>query len=379
MLDENIKSNPILKTPKKIDFKILDGLRGIAAIYVVFNHARGNLFIGGVKYAQIKSIADWSITEKIFFSALRLTSLGREFVILFFVISGFSIAYSLSRTKSKKTFYLRRVIRIYPPYIFALIWAYVVFILLKNFTPETLPSGSRSVFSSLKATLLNLFYVDNGSLIIQFWSLKFEVIFYILIPFFILKKNLYLITSLAIAIISVFINWHGLSGNSILTQYFLDYNFYFALGIFCFHYYTTIECYLVFKNKIQFLLVSIILFLMMVVFKFWTNFDQDKITFFIAGLFSVILLFNFLYHNIKTKTLMFFGKISYTIYITHFASLMLFLGILFKTGVIGSVEIQNKYLWLLAVPFSLILSYFFYLIAEKPTKNILVKMRKSDK
>jgi len=379
MLDENIKSNPILKTPKKIDFKILDGLRGIAAIYVVFNHARGNLFIGGVKYAQIKSIADWSITEKIFFSALRLTSLGREFVILFFVISGFSIAYSLSRTKSKKTFYLRRVIRIYPPYIFALIWAYVVFILLKNFTPETLPSGSRSVFSSLKATLLNLFYVDNGSLIIQFWSLKYEVIFYILIPLFILKKNLYLITSLAIAMISVFINWHGLSGNNIITQYILDYNFYFALGVFCFHYYTTIERYLIFKSKSTFFIVSIILFLTMVVLKFWTGFDQDKVTFFIAGLFSVILLFNFLFHKIKTRNLMFFGKISYTIYITHFASLMLFSGILLKTGVIDSMEIQNKFLWLLAIPFSLGLSYFFYLIVEKPTKEVLIKLRKSDK
>src|SRR6185312_3492960 len=350
MLDENIKSNPILKTPKKIDFKILDGLRGIAAIYVVFNHARGNLFIGGVKYAQIKSIADWSITEKIFFSALRLTSLGREFVILFFILSGFSIAYSLSKTKSKKTFYLRRVIRIYPPYIFALIWAFIVFLLLRNFAPGTLPSGSRSVFSSLKATLLNLFYVDTGSLIIQFWSLKYEVIFYILIPLFILKKNLYLITSLAIAMISVFINWHGLSGNNIITQYILDYNFYFALGVFCFHYYTTIERYLIFKSKSTFFIVSIILFLTMVVLKFWTGFDQDKVTFFIAGLFSVILLFNFLFHKIKTRNLMFFGKISYTIYITHFASLMLFSGILLKTGVIDSMEIQNKFLWLLAIP-----------------------------
>jgi len=379
MLDENIKSNSILKIPSKIDFKILDCLRGIAAVYVVFNHARGNLFIGGEKYAHIKNIADWNIGEKIFFSALRLTSLGREFVILFFILSGFSIAYSLSKTKSKKTFYLRRVIRIYPPYIFALIWAFIVFLLLRNFAPGTLPSGSRSVFSSLKATLLNLFYVDTGSLIIQFWSLKYEVIFYILIPLFILKKNLYLITSLAIAMISVFINWHGLSGNNIITQYILDYNFYFALGVFCFHYYTTIERYLIFKSKSTFFIVSIILFLTMVVLKFWTGFDQDKVTFFIAGLFSVILLFNFLFHKIKTRNLMFFGKISYTIYITHFASLMLFSGILLKTGVIDSMEIQNKFLWLLAIPFSLGLSYFFYLIVEKPTKEVLIKLRKSDK
>lgn len=368
-----------MKVTQKIDFQILDGLRGIAAVYVLFNHARGNLFIGGVKYAQIKNIADWSFGEKFYFSALRLTSLGREFVILFFVLSGFSIAYSLSKTKSKKTFYLRRVIRIYPPYIFALAWAFIVFTFLKNWTPEALDPGSVSVFSSFKATLLNLFYLDNGSLIIQFWSLKFEVIFYILIPFFILRRNLYLITSLIIAIISVFINWRGLSGHDILSQYVLDYNIYFALGVFSFHNYQMLEHYLILKSKMKFFIISILLFLIMVAFKFWTNFNQDKVTFSIAGLFSVILLFNFLYYKIKNRLLMFFGKISYTIYITHFASLMLLLGIFLKTGIINSTEIQNRFLWLLAIPFALILSYLFYLLVEKPTKTLLVKLRKRDR
>lgn len=368
-----------MNKPEKIDFEILDGLRGIAAVYVVFNHARGNLFIGGVKYAQIKSIADWSIFEKLYFSLLQLTSLGREFVLLFFILSGFSIAYSLSKSKSKKKFYLRRVIRIYPPYIFALSWAYIVFIILQNYTPAALPAGSHSVFSSLKATLLNIFYVDNGSLIIQFWSLKFEVIFYVLIAFFILKRDLYLIASFIIAIISAFINWQGLSGSTILSQYVLDYNFYFAIGVCCFHYYNNIAPYFIFKNKVAFFIVSITLFLIMVVFKFWTKYDQDKVTFSIASLFSVILLFNFLYHSFKTRLLTFFGKLSYTIYITHFASIMLLLGIFLQTGIVDSAEIQNKYLWMVSIPFSLVLSYFFYLMIEKPTKKILVTLRKKDK
>src|SRR4249919_1641171 len=81
----------------KIDFKILDGLRGIAALYVVFNHSRGNLFIGGIKYSQIKNISLWDVKEKFYFATLQLTSLGREFVILFFILSGFSIAFSLNR------------------------------------------------------------------------------------------------------------------------------------------------------------------------------------------------------------------------------------------------------------------------------------------
>ncbi len=172
----------------KIDFKILDGLRGIAALYVVFNHTRGNLFIGGVKYSQIKDISLWNIKEKLYFSALQLTSLGREFVILFFILSGFSIAFSLSRLPQINSFYLRRIVRIYPPYIIALMWAFFIYKILHDFTPGVLPAGIPSVFSSVVVTIKNIFYVDYGSLIPQFWSLKYEVLFYILIPFFIIKK-----------------------------------------------------------------------------------------------------------------------------------------------------------------------------------------------
>ncbi len=372
------EKNSNSKYPQNVDFKILDGLRGIAALYVVFNHARGNLFIGGAKYAALKDISQWDIKEKIFFALLRLTSLGREFVILFFVLSGFSIAFSLSKTVSIKDFYLRRTIRIYPPYIFSLVWAFFVFQYLQRFTPGALPANSQSVFSSLNATLQNLFYIDNGSLIIQFWSLKFEVIFYLLIPWFILKKELYLIVSLVIAIISFCMNWNGLTGNTILGQYILDYNIYFALGVCCFHYYDAIAPKFIFKSKRFFFLIAIALFLVIVMFKYWINFDRDKITILLASLFSVILLFNFLHHKIKNRVLMFLGDISYTIYISHFATLMLLLGIFLKTGIVSSAEILNKYLWLTGIPVAIFLSYLFYLIIEKPTKNILSKMRRNN-
>ena len=79
----------------KLNFKILDGLRGIASTYVLLNHARGNLLMGGNEYSKIKPILNWSFTEKLYYSSLQLTTLGTEFVILFFILSGFSIAYSL--------------------------------------------------------------------------------------------------------------------------------------------------------------------------------------------------------------------------------------------------------------------------------------------
>jgi peptidoglycan/LPS O-acetylase OafA/YrhL len=361
-----------------IDFKILDGLRGIAALYVVFNHARGNLFIGGVKYGQIKNISLWNLKEKIYFSALQLTSLGREFVILFFILSGFSIAFSLDRAPKIKSFYFRRIVRIYPPYIVALIWAYLVFKLLQTIAPTAIPPPSISVFSSFIGSIKNMLYIDNGSLIPQFWSLKYEVLFYLLIPFFILKKNLYFIISLLVGILSFFISWSNVSGVSILAQYILDYNIYFAVGVFCFHHYDVISEKITLKNKYLFFSIAVILLVTMVCFKFWIKYEMNKISLLIASLFSIILLFNFLQHNIRNGLLMFLGNLSYSIYITHFASLMLFKGLLLKTGIINSSEIQNKFLWIPGVFFATCISFLFYLLIEKPSKEYLKKLRRGN-
>ncbi|MBL7701524.1 MAG: acyltransferase [Ferruginibacter sp.] len=361
---------------EKIDFKVLDGLRGIAATYVVINHARGNLFIGGAKYSQLKDISLWTIPEKIYFSALQLTSLGREFVIVFFILSGFSIAFSLNTGHRTGDFYLRRLIRIYPPYLVALVWAFVVFMLLYYFAGELIPAGSASVFDTAGAALKNIFYIDNGSFIPQFWSLKFEVIFYLLVPFFVLKRDFYFIVSALIYVVSFFMSWNNNTAATILGQYVLDYNIYFAIGVCCFHYRKQLEAAFSFKNRYLFYAVAVFLFLLMVGLKFIIKYDLNKVTLLVASLFSVTLLFNFLFHNIKNRLLMFLGNISYTIYITHFASIMLLLAILLKTGVISSIEIQNKFLWLLGIPFAVAISYVFYLLVEKPSKNLLVKLRK---
>jgi peptidoglycan/LPS O-acetylase OafA/YrhL len=364
--------------PAKIDFKILDGLRGIAALYVVFNHARLELFIGVGKYAKIKDTALWSLPEKLYLYACQLTILGREFVIFFFVLSGFSIAYSLNKIPQIGKFYIRRIVRIYPPYIVALCWAFIVFMILQNKVPGALPPGAQSVFSSFTATLKNIFYVDNGSLISQFWSLKYEVIFYLLVPFFLMKRNFYFIASVVIAIISFYINWNHITGESILARYVLDYNIFFALGVFCFHHFKTVSPRFIFNNKYVFFTVSLVFFLAMVVVRHWLDLELNKVSLLLAALFAVIFLFNFLHYQIKNKLLMFFGNISYTIYITHFASILLLKGILLKPGLIDSAEIDNKFIWMLGVPFAIAISYVFYLLVEKPSKEYLKKARKRD-
>src|ERR1700741_694449 len=105
---------------KKIPFDILDSIRGIASLYVAIAHCRGTLWIGGNEFLKMFPRDTWGAWDYFMFGSSMLTRLAVEFVIIFFVLSGFSIAHSLSASHSPLQFYKRRFIRIYPSYVVAL-------------------------------------------------------------------------------------------------------------------------------------------------------------------------------------------------------------------------------------------------------------------
>src|SRR6185369_5509062 len=91
------------------------------------------LFTDAMQYAtQVTPKSHWSYWEWFNMILMQHTDLGTEFVILFFVLSGFSIAHSLSANTDMKAFYVRRAIRLYPPYVLGIIWAIVVFLIIKE-------------------------------------------------------------------------------------------------------------------------------------------------------------------------------------------------------------------------------------------------------
>ena len=111
---------------RKIPFDILDSIRGIASLYVAIGHCRGILWVGGNEFSKMFPRDTWSIGDYLMFGTSMLTRLAVEFVIVFFVLSGFSIAHSLSGNTSPLQFYKRRFIRIYPSYVAALISGFTV-------------------------------------------------------------------------------------------------------------------------------------------------------------------------------------------------------------------------------------------------------------
>lgn len=141
----------------------LDALRGIAAFLVVWQHS-SELFVRNPDIAQRGTLlADIAAT----------VDFGRIGVICFFLISGFVIPYSLSGPRaSVGRFAIRRVFRLYPVYWTSIILAVVCAAALNN---QHFPTATIVANTTM---LQGLFGFEN----IQglYWTLTIELIFYCL-------------------------------------------------------------------------------------------------------------------------------------------------------------------------------------------------------
>ncbi|CAN5286689.1 acyltransferase [soil metagenome] len=358
----------------KPDFTILDGLRGIAATYVLINHSRGNLCEGAREYAARIPMELWSLKTKMYFALLQTTILGREFVIFFFVLSGFSIAYSLQHRHDPLKFYKRRLVRLYPPYLLALITAALCYWAI-SIVYSPLLHNLTSVFANAHHIFFNLIYLPKGDLIPQFWSLTHEVLFYLIIPFAILKRRYYYIISVLLYLYGWYFETQVSRFEYPLQNFLLEFNIFFVIGICFFHNYYRVANALK-LTTIKIILFSLILFFSMIVVRYYTS-EDNKITPLLSALLSIILVVAFLQKRITNKILVYLGSMSYSIYIFHFAFLVLIRALLLRSGVIGSGTYIPEWIWIAAVFVCIFICHLLYLVSEKPTKRYLNKLRKT--
>jgi peptidoglycan/LPS O-acetylase OafA/YrhL len=148
---------------------MIDGLRGIAAIIVVFYHLYGNLK---------QQVSSWlpSILD-------TLLSHGNIGVQIFFVISGFVIAYSVGDKQINLRyigrFALRRSIRLDPPY-----WLSIITAIFLTYLSTALFSEIHRELPSTIKILTHLVYMQDmlgyGNINAVYWTLCLEVQFYLL-------------------------------------------------------------------------------------------------------------------------------------------------------------------------------------------------------
>lgn len=371
---------------RKIPFDILDSIRGIASLYVVIAHCRGVLWVGGSEFIRMFPRDAWGGWEYFSFGSSMLTRLAVEFVIVFFVLSGFSITHSLSSNTSPLQFYKRRFIRIYPSYVVALVWAGLIFVLTRYLFPQWY-DGSLTDFAFIRTMemnnyfdgevmLKNLFYMPSTGFISPFWSLTYEVMFYLLAPFLLRKRNIYLVAS-AVLFLFYFVA-PGVIDRLQLPDYIhgflFVYNIFFALGVFLYTYYDVIEGW--FKDYTWKEFIIIIGGILAITFgaNFYLK-TENMFTFIEAALLSCALIIFFLKFGVKIKFLMWIGKFSYSLYITHFATIFLYLGLYWLLFNPSTPYIVNYMVWIPAVAFCLLMAWIHYILVEKNTQKALHKLR----
>ncbi|WP_443939520.1 acyltransferase family protein [Pedobacter sp. MW01-1-1] len=312
MIDTNFSNANLL--PKK-HFEILDGLRGIAAICVVIFH-----FLEMV----IPRYEDNFLAH------------GFLAVDFFFCLSGFVIAYAYDGRMgsiSLKSFFKGRLIRLHPLVILGSVLGLLTFI----YNPVSDLASSYSTSKTLLIFITSLLLIPFGAMpersfnLFSFnapaWSLFWEYIaniFYAFGLYRLARKYLAALTVLA-AVVLVYVSHQakGLSGGWSIDNFWdggarIFFSFLAGMLIHRFNF--------ILKSKLGFISLSLLLIFALVI-PF-----SEKWNWYVEAL--VILLFFPLLISLGagatlskslTKICQFSGKISYPLYMTHYAVIWIFL------------------------------------------------------
>jgi peptidoglycan/LPS O-acetylase OafA/YrhL len=266
----------------------LDGLRGIAVISVLFYHLI------------------YTFSMEFGFSTYPILDFKYGFygVELFFIISGYVIFFSLSKSGDIKAFLLKRFFRLYPTYWFCSLLTFLVVMLF-----PISESRNTNLYDFLIGLTMFQAFSDRTYVDPSYWSLFIELWFYItftIVAALRLFKNIYSIIS--IWLLLVLINCLVLEIDYIGFLLNFKYGSLFAAGI-CF-YKIKIDNDSSFKPK---LLISISILTTIVSLN--ENAQIVLGTIIVYGLFFLALFVFPKFFSCSCFT--FLGNISYPLYLIH--------------------------------------------------------------
>lgn len=305
-------------------------IRGIAALAVCLFHFSADFLAKMASYNILLPHA-WSGVE------------------IFFVISGFVIPYSLLSDSAENIsygkYFLKRIIRIEPSYL-----ASILMIIVLNYISTLFPIYKGDPFSiSSENMLLHLGYLvdffDGIWLNPVYWTLAIELQYYFIIGLLLVLWN-YNNKFLTIATFLLFLS---LSFFSDSQTFFLRYTDIFSIGIICAFYKRD------YINKSIFLIGTLIIATIMYVHHGMA----------IVGLSVLAVLGIAFVKKIKIyPPLLFFGKISFSLYLLHVP-----IGgrIVNLSRRLDLNEWQKSLVILVALLISICAAYVFYILVEKPS------------
>jgi peptidoglycan/LPS O-acetylase OafA/YrhL len=358
----------LMRDSKRLAF--IDSLRGLAALYVVIFHI--------VLVPKFRS----TIPDLIKPFVLN----GWTGVTLFFVISAFTLCYTFQEKYSEKnpvvSFYLRRGFRILPLYY---TWLLVMCCMIFGWD---LISG---IWLNKKSLILYIFFGFNffpgkqDGLVWASWTLGVEMIFYLFFPLIIrFCKNLN--RAFVFLLCSLLFSWLHFK----LTHKKLNYNYdigilnqlpVFAMGIICYHIFLIIKDKKVSKRISLSLIVGSSVLIVMIPF-FPKIFGKIPVIYLMSIAYGMFLigLSIFPMRVIVNRISVFFGVISYSLYLNH-PQLVYYMSDLYKKIYLLGLNTSLSFLLcVLATILPLtILSFLTYRIIEKPGitlgRNIINRLK----
>lgn len=345
----------------------IDGLRFLAIVPVLVQHLSERL----LRYTSLDATG-WSAHEYSVFLASR----GTIGVFLFFAISGFILALPFVKywsapthgTLDLKSYFLRRVTRLEPPYI---IWMSLFFIVL-------LIKGTYSFTTLFPHYIASLFYIHNiiyndySWINPVAWSLEVEIQFYLLAPlltalFFsirhkIIRRAVLFFTLILIITLQQILPLHELPWKATLAGQLQHFLVGFLLADFYYFDWKN-------KNISTYYFWDVIALLAMLVLPFtWSGEYVKNILFTTALLFLLIAAFKgrFFKKFLQLPVIAIIGGMCYTIYLIHLPLLELFVRF---TSLLHFTpyHLPNLLLQiLLTFPIIIFLSAWFFRWLEKP-------------
>jgi peptidoglycan/LPS O-acetylase OafA/YrhL len=342
-------------------FEFLDGLRGIAALGVILFHFNGTL-----KDHDIFIIPCW----------LDFLCQGGHYgVQIFFVLSGFVIAYSLRHEQFSFSyclrFFLKRSIRLDPPY-----WSILGLMVLLNFLGNFLFDKKGEHLVTAPQILLNLFYLPDlvqvPRILPVAWTLCIEIQFYLT---FVLLLQIQQFLVNQFYSIPGFIFSHLIFGLLLILS-LLEKTSWAILsipGLFVPYWYHFFIGCLICWRMLGFIRAS----------WFWAYFGiigsysliqgslEALVTLVIAFIIYMVALLGGMHHLLTSRFFQYTGKISYSLYLIHWPIGMKFIDIsfrLFRNEMhhIWSIAALMTISWML----TFLVAHCFYYLIESPSLSL---------
>jgi peptidoglycan/LPS O-acetylase OafA/YrhL len=340
----------------------LDGLRFLAILWVVLLHIQ-------IMYqTHINPILPDQGLGKLIFYVINNGHMG---VPLFFSISGFILGlpfakhYLMDSGKVPlKKYFWKRITRLEPPYIIALLLIFFVKIIIaKNDFFELLPHLGASLL------YLHAFIYHSPSEITPIaWSLEIEIQFYILAPLIALIYRLRLKRRRLILLLAIFIIPFTRNFIDISFFSFFRYVHYFLVGMLLCDLYVT-KSQIKMNKKLAVFFGFILLFFLLLSnsYGFW---GKVIYPFLIFMFYYIVLNTQFWQSVFRIKWISVIGGMCYSIYLLHYALISVFIRqtSLFSFSTDYAINILLQILILL--PIILLVSSIYFLIIEKPCMNI---------